>query len=218
MNSDFRSGKLDMVIAPPLLLAVYFDRDLLSDGFVGVTELNKLDYLSIISRKEAAQTFDGYKGKKLLLPKNDLLAEMFLELEVLKLYKEPYRQVFSQVIQESKNQRMVLDVFFGKVDVAVVYDSALELMMEMNPQLKTKITVLKKMPIKARNYAYFHRGYAYQETLKEEAYRFSSEVRGKQILEVFHASDIDVCLVRELKPFDLFYQNYLGVKRSQAHD
>jgi len=218
MSSDFRSGKLDMVIAPPLLLAMYFDRDLLSDGFVGVTELNKLDYVSIIIRQEAGQGFDGYKGKKLLLPKNDLLAGMFLELEVLKQYQRPYRQVFSQITQGSKNQRMILDVFFGKVDVAVVYGRALELMIEMNPQLATKIKVLKKMPVKAINYAYFHRDYAYQEALKKEAYRFSSEVRGKQILEVFHSSDIDVCLVSELKSFDVFYQKYLGVKGAQTHD
>jgi len=218
MNRDFRAGKLDMVIAPPLLLTMYFDRYLLKEGFVGVTEKNKLDYLSIITHQETDQAFDGYEGKRLLLPKNDLLAEMFLELEVIKQYQQPYQQVFSQVMQESKNQRMILDVFFGKVDVAVVYDSALELMIEMNPQLKTKITVLKKMPIKARNYAYFHRDYVYQERLKAGAERFSSTVRGKQILEVFYATDIDACLVNELKSFDAFYQNYLDVKTFQGHD
>lgn len=206
MSQAFSNKELDMIIAPPVLLSLYFDRSIMADGFVGVQELGKIDHVIIISSQNVNQPFTGYQGKHLILPKNDIFAEMFLNSEMAEQYKSPYQKVFSQISYSIKHKRMILDVFFGKVDIAVVYESMLNIMLEMNPQLMNKIKVISRFPIKSRNYSYFHKDYPYANTLKKGANSFASTIRGQQILEVFHTSNIDICAVNDLDQFDQLIQ------------
>jgi len=209
MNTDFSRGELDMIIVPPILLSMYFDRTLLSDSFLGVYELGKIDHLIIISNDQNdTNNLPIYQDKHIQLPKDDLLAEIFVSSEVIRLHKKGYKQTFSSISYKDKNQRMILGVFFGKVDMAVIYESALNVMIEMNPQLANTIKVIKKFPLKGRNYSYFHKNYIHQKSLRNEAQRFSSETRGKQILAVFHASDIETCRVSDLDQFDKLINVY----------
>ena len=218
MNADFRERKIDMVVAPPLLLAIHFDRELLSDGFMGVQQLDKQDHILIIARQDMSSAKVNYLGKRLLLPENDLFAELFVDSEVIKQHHQPSERVFSEIHKVTKNQRIILDLFFDKADIAVVNESALDLMSEMNPQIKKKIYTIKVFPLLSRNYAYFHRDYAFQKKLKQEAYRFNAEPRGRQILEVFQMNAITDSLVDYLIQFDEFYQTYLKLNKPLSDD
>jgi len=218
MSKAFSEGKLDLIVAPPLLLTIHFDRSLLSNGFIAVNERGKTDQLIIIANQDPKQVFDGFNKKRLLLPQDNLLAEVFLDSEVIKRHQQPYQQVFSQITYGDKNQRMILDLFFDKADIAVVYQSALETMFEMNPQLTKKIKKISMFPIKSRDYSFFHKQYFYQQTLKDKTETFRASVRGKQILQVFHASDIDTCLVSDLDQFDDLYATYRQLKKQLADD
>jgi len=215
LKSAFDTGKIDMVIAPPLLISMFFDKKLLYDGFVGVQVTHKRDNLLIISRDDSDNKNAHFLKKRLLLPKNDLFAKYFIDAEVIKKHHKSSQQVFSQIKEMTKNQRIILALFFNKADVGVVYESALEIMTELNPQIATRVNVLKKFPIKSRNYAYFHRDFPYKEQLRARAHEFSSQTRGKQILEVFHATDIDNCYIADLQPFEDFYKNYQQLKKAQ---
>ncbi|MCF6252589.1 MAG: PhnD/SsuA/transferrin family substrate-binding protein [Methylococcaceae bacterium] len=218
MKTAFDNRKIDMVIAPPLLLAIHFERNLLSDGFVCVKEKNKKDHLVIITNQKQKIATTSFLGKRLLLPTNDLLAELFIQTETLKHYQHSYPRVFSQISKVNSNQRIILDLFFGRADVAVVYQSTLNLMAEMNPQITKKITVLNSFAIKSRNYGYFHRDYHYQVQLKKLTHQFTSEIRGRQILEVFQSSDIETLYVDDLTKFDTFYKSYLKLKKTLVND
>ncbi len=218
MKTAFHNGKLDMVVAPPLLLSIHFDRNLLSDGFVGVNEKNKNDHLVIITNQKEKMAPTGFLGKRLLLPTNDLLAEVFMQTETIKQYHHSYQRVFRQISKVDTNQRIILDLFFDRADVAVVYQSALNLMAEMNPQISKEITILNSFAIKSRNHGYFHRDYQYQVQLKKVAHQFTSEIRGQQILEAFQSSDIDTSSVDDLARFDAFYKSYLNLKKALVND
>jgi hypothetical protein len=207
-----------MVVAPPLLLSIHFDRNLLSDGFVGVNEKNKNDHLVIITNQKEKMAPTGFLGKRLLLPTNDLLAEVFMQTETIKQYHHSYQRVFRQISKVDTNQRIILDLFFDRADVAVVYQSALNLMAEMNPQISKEITILNSFAIKSRNHGYFHRDYQYQVQLKKVAHQFTSEIRGQQILEAFQSSDIDTSSVDDLARFDAFYKSYLNLKKALVND
>jgi len=214
MSKDFSNGKLDMIVLPPLLITLNFDKSLLSDGFMGVNELGKMDHLVIIASQPPKSPFTGYQGKKLILPKDDLLAKFFLDSEVIKQHKQSYQTVFSKISQQHTNQKIILDVFFRKTDIAVVYESALRVMMEMNPQLKQKIKIITKFPIKARNYGYLYKKYRNQQKLREESIHFNTSAKGKKILEVFHASAIETCEVSYLNPFFILNKTYNTLKES----
>lgn len=218
MNHDFEAGKLDMIIAPPLLIAIHFNRDLLADGFVGVHSIDRLDYLAIITRTEPGKLFSGYMNKRLRLPKNDLLAKVFLETTIIKQYQKPLQSIFTQTKKSTKNQRMVLDLFFNKADIALVYESSLSVILELNPQIATRVSVLERLPMIGRNFGYFHRDFPYQEELKNGIDRFNAKPRGKQILQVFHTSDIKICKVSYLDQFTSLYQEYLTLKKSLRND
>jgi len=218
MNQDFENGILDLIIAPPLLIATVFDRELLIDGFIGVNSIDSIDNLSIIARQETNTPFSGYKGKRLLLPNNDLLAKLFLETKVYEQYNLSLQHVFSQVNYSKKSQRMVLDLFFDKADIAIIYESSLEVILELNPQLEKKIKVLKKLPIKGRNFGYFHRNFNYQKKLHEGLKMFNEQPRGKQILQVFHTSNVVICKVSYLDPLDDLYNKYRMLKNKLKND
>jgi hypothetical protein len=49
--------------------------------------------------------------------------------------------------------------------------------------------------------------------LNAAAMTFNDSPRGKQILEIFKASEIDYCKVNELDIFDKYYKDYLHLKR-----
>ncbi len=103
MKSDFLQGKLDMITAPSLLLAINFDRELLSDGFMGVNSNNKTDQLVIIARQGDITSSVDFLEKRLILLKDDLLAKLFMETEVMKQFHRPSQQVFSSVKLEKKS-------------------------------------------------------------------------------------------------------------------
>jgi len=208
MHQDFVDKKIDLIIAPPLLIATKFDRKILSDGFLGMQSADYLDHLSIIVRQENNIPFDGFLGKRLLLPSNDLLAKMFIETEILKQYHRPIKQVFSQVKNSNKSQRMVLDLFFDKADVAIVYKNALDVILELNPQLSEKIKVIQGFPIRGRSFGYFHTDYPYQEKLRIKVSLFNKQPKAKLILQLFHTSIVEICYVHYLEPFDIFYNKY----------
>jgi len=213
MNHDFKKRKIDLIIAPPLLLATTIDRNLLADGFLGVHSVDHINHLVIIARQDINTPFDGYLDKRLLLPNDDLLAKMFLESEIFKQYQRPIQQVFSQIKRSNKSQRMVLDLFFDIADVAVVYESALKVILELNPQLSEKIKVIQRFPIRGRNFAFFHKDYPYKEKLRLGIARFNKRPRGKQILQLFHTNSVENCYVQDLKPFDKFYNEYQALKK-----
>ncbi len=217
MNRDFEAGKLDMIIAPPLLIATVFNKDLLADGFVGVDSSDQINYLTIIARKEIGKEFNGYRRKRLLLPKNDLLAKIFLEKEVLKQYQQSLTQVFSDIKTSNKNQRMVLDLFFNKADIAIVYENSLKVIFELNPQLEQKIQRLDKLPLLSRNFGYFHTSFPFQQKLRNGMQKFNQKARGRQILQVFHTTDIKTCKVSYLDEFNTLYDEYLGLKKKHTH-
>lgn len=218
MSQDFSDGQLDLIVVPPILLTIHFDRSLLRDGFIAVNELGKFDQLIIIANQDSEHAFDGFYKKRLLLPQDNLLAKIFLDSEVIKQHQSPYQQVFSEITYENKNQSIILDLFFNKADIAVVYESALQIMFEMNPQLTKKIKIISGLPVKGRNYGYFYKNYSFQKTFQETSQNFSNTIRGKQILEVFHASDIDTCLVSDLNQFDQLNSTYQQLKKKLKYD
>ncbi len=218
MSQDFSDKKLDMVIAPPLLLSLYFDRSIMSDGFIGVQEIGKTDHLVIISNHPPNKPFPGYQGKRLVLPANDVLAKIFLNTEIIKQYNKPYQNVFSQISYSNKSQRMILDVFFNKVDIAVVYENMFNVMIEMNPQLSKKIKIVSSFPVKSRNYSYFHKNYNYIQALQERYTTVTKNIRGQQILEVFHTSQIDKCLVSDLDQFDHLIETNKNLNKSIGNE
>jgi phosphonate transport system substrate-binding protein len=85
-------------------------------------------------------------------------------------------------------------------------------MIELNPDIKNKTTILAEYPIKSKNFSYFRKDYPLIDQLTKAAMAFPDNPRARQILEVFKTPDIDYCKVEELDSFDKFYKSYLQLK------
>ncbi|MCX7089039.1 MAG: PhnD/SsuA/transferrin family substrate-binding protein, partial [Methylococcales bacterium] len=214
LKAAFDQGELDMIIAPPLLITKYFKREELGDGFVGVLEGKKPDNLLLITRIDKnINRIKDLRGKRLVMNDNDELAEVFIDTLVLTELKLSYKNIGLSIQHQNKSNRSVLDVFFDKADVAIVYGSSYDVMAELNPSLKNTLKVLAEYPMKSKNFSYFRHDYPLIMEVNAVAMLFNNSPRGKQILEVFKTAEIDYCKVNELDIFDKYYKDYLHLKQ-----
>lgn len=213
MQSAFNDGQLDLIVAPPLLISRYIKREALGKGFVGMLESKKPEALLLIARTD--KNINGIKdlqGKRLELVEDDELADIFIDTLTLKELKKNYKNIDLTIQRQKKSNRIILDIFFDKIDIGIVYSSSYTLMQELNPDIKNKIKVLSELPIKGRNFSFFRRDYPLINELTNVAMAFPESPRGKQILEIFRTPEIIHCDVDELNKFDTIYSEYLQLK------
>jgi phosphonate transport system substrate-binding protein len=76
----FRHGEVDLIFAPPLVIAKSFKREELADGFVGVYKGRKPEKLILIARSDQhINEAKDLRGKRLAMVENDELADIFLD-------------------------------------------------------------------------------------------------------------------------------------------
>ena len=209
-------GDIDMVVAPPIQLVRYFKRDDLQDGFIGVLSNKRPENILVISRRDKNITsINDLKGKQFLLPVNDEFAEIYLDSLFLENFHKPVREIARSIENENKANRIVLDIYFNKGDVGVVYLSTFEVMSELNPDIAQKLSIVAQYPIKSRNFGFFLRNYPLAKKIMDLAISTVNRKnqRAKQILEVFKTEELDICKVQYLDAYDKFYQRYQALKK-----
>ena len=215
LREAFSNGQLDMIHAPPLLINKYFKPEELGDGFVGVLADNQHEALVLLARTDKnINTFKDMRGKRLAMISNDELADVFMDTLMLKDQHKSYKKMDLSIQFQKKLDRIVLDVYFDKADLGVVYSSSYNLMVEMNPDIKNKVKILKEYPIKARSFSFFRHDYPYIKEFTRIGIDFPNMTRGKQLLEVFKTTAIDYCKVEDLGVFNTFYNEYLQLKNA----
>jgi len=214
MRDAMRRGELDMVIAPPLLLALNFNRDELADGFAGMLSDNRPDTLLFVGRTDKhLQSLQDLRGKRLALPESDDFAEMYLDKLFLERFHRPAKQLAESIETQTKASRIVLDIYFKQVDAGIVYLNAYEVMAELNPDIAKQVSVIEQYPIKSRNFAFFVKGYPFAKRLSGLATGvFRTSPRAKQILEVFKTPELAEVSVSDLDAYEKFYQHYQSLK------
>lgn len=217
MRDDFTARKIDLFVSPPLAIVKYFDLSLLADGFYGIREDGKQNSLLLLANSEQVADIQDIIGKRLEIPFGNELAEVFLETITLKTFKKKYQQLFSEISKQRKMNRMILDLFFKRTDVALVYESSYDVMVELNPQIKSRIKILRSYPLRSKNFSYFHRDYPFRKSLVKQAVLLGSYPRGRQILDIYQTAEIGICQTQELNVFIKLYRQYLNLQRKANH-
>lgn len=212
LSTAFERGNIDMFIAPPLAIAMYFNRGLMAEGFYGKGEHGGGDALLLLARTENVNAISNMMGKKLMLPEHDKLAEIFLEITTFKTYDKSYKQVFSKIETALKAKSIVLSLFFGTTDFALTYKSSFDVMAEMNTQIKSRIKIIKSYPVLSKNMAFMHKDYPHRKLIVDHFKSFAEHPRGQQILNLYQTTEVGSSTVDMLDPFDEIYQQYLSLK------
>lgn len=215
MHQALLRGELDLIIAPPLGIVREFKRDELQDGFTGMLADNQPDNLLLVVRADKnINSVKDLVGKRLLMPENDELSDVFIDSLFLKQFKASYITKLASVQNKTKGSRILLDIYFNKADAGVVYRNAYDVMVELNPDIARTVLVLEKLPNKNKNFSYFVKGYPFAEELSKMAVTaFKHSARAKQILDVFRTPELDHCSINELDFYEQFYTDYLRLKK-----
>jgi len=204
MKTAFDNRELDLIVAPPLLIATNFDLNTLRDGFAGTSTTGEPYDIVVLTRKDShIKTIGDVKNKRLVLPENDELAKAFLNSLVIPVFDKPYYQVFSSNLYFLKQNQIIHQLFFDKADVGVAFLETFNLMADLNPQIKDKIKILNQFPIKSPNYCFFHHQFsdAIREQFISRALELNNHIRSQEILINFNMATITACPVDSLQPF-----------------
>ncbi len=82
------------------------------------------------------------RGKHLSIPGGYMLGLTYLEVYLAKAGLPGPETFFSEILHPKSSNGAVLDVFFGKADLAVTSDVAYTLANDLNPQLHNKLDIL----------------------------------------------------------------------------
>jgi len=203
MRADFDHGKLDIIVAPPLLISRYFKRDEITDGFSGMLEGRKPDNLLLIVRTESnIQSIRDLRGERIAMLEGDELAEMYMDTLFLRTFKQGYKNMVASIQQQTKANRIVLDLYFNKADAGLVYVNSYQVMSELNPDIKNKVKILDTFEVRSKNYSYIRKGYPLANEMRQIALSFYKSARGKQILDIYKTPELDFLKVDELDTVD----------------
>ncbi|MFK5950214.1 MAG: PhnD/SsuA/transferrin family substrate-binding protein, partial [Methylococcales bacterium] len=140
MQKAFKRGDLSIIVAPPLLIVENFNLNKLADGFTGTSVTGKPYGMAVLARKNSdIKSLKDVKNKRLALPKNDELAQVFINSLIIPEYHQSYQQVFKSTRYFLKQHSIIHQLFFNKADVGVAYLETFNLMVELNPQIKKEI-------------------------------------------------------------------------------
>lgn len=153
-----------------------------SDGFTD-------RYVVIVSKDAGITSLDQIRDAGLLVwdHQRNSLALMWLGL-LLAEGGRTVEETFSRgVIQEPKLNKVALPVFFGQADACLIPESGFQNIVELNPQVGARLTVLATSPEFVSSLLTFRAGYEspYREQVEEAIGGLHTSVAGKQVLTIF---------------------------------
>lgn len=188
MRQDFEKGIINFAVTSPILFITQFDKNLLSDGFRFTRSTDSPSRLLVLGQlKPNKNGFDSYHGQRLVLAQTDPASELYLDFLSWSHFKHSYINSFKLVKREKKAHLLILMLFFNQADVTCVYQNAYDIAIEMNPQLKQKITVLAQIENVPEGMGLFHTNTpeAFRESVIAEVLKLQNKPRGQQLLELF---------------------------------
>jgi ABC-type phosphate/phosphonate transport system substrate-binding protein len=163
-------------------------------------------YLLLTNVNRGYTKLGDLKNKKLLIPKGDDIAALYLNTVLLKNRLGEVNDFFSSVEEKTKPSQVVLAVFFGQADACVTTDTALQTMMELNPQIGRSLNIMTSSPELVTSVSAFRR--SVNADLKKKtidvALNLKDNPRGRQILLLFKIDSLtslkesDLAGIREL--------------------
>ena len=143
------------------------------------------------------------------------MGRKWIDYIVLEKYKKSMFKVFKKVVEIKRPQKLIFNIFFNKNELSVVSKKMYDDMVELNPQIKKKIEIIKKSK------AIFLSGIGFSSKNFDPYYdnmisgvRDDINEKGKirlsdaiNIHKIYYVKDV------ELKPLNDFFYEYSKLKR-----
>ena len=217
VKKDMSSGKVNYMLIKPMDVIKYFDLEKLIDGYSPARKRDNIhNKLILVVRKDSQiKSIKDLKNKTLGLSNNNEIKTMYIDTLLMNQNLPKSKKFLSKTIKYTKNSKALLELFFKKIDVAIITKGTLELMNEMNPQIGKSTKILEEKSILLGNVGFFSIN-----TDKEIIDKFNKGIkqlhdseRSKQILTLFKAERLERTNREELKKLKEFYTRYKILKK-----
>lgn len=151
-----------------------------------------IEYLLLVAKEKGPRQLSDLKGHELLVLDNlpsMCLAIPWLDVVLARQGEDRAEQFFSRLNFKKKLPMAVLPVFFGSSQACLVTRSGLEVMVELNPQVGTKLRILAASPSYVTGVCCFRKNYDSpdKERILGTMLHFQQSSRGQQILALFQS-------------------------------
>ena len=161
----------------------------------GVEGETGISYLIITRKEKKLNNLSELKNLSLgyNILNQDIFSSLWLDILLNKNKLPAKEKFFSKVEGNTKDSRLILDVFFRKLDVCLVAKHSYELMVELNPQIKDKLKIMYS------SHVYTHGLLCFTNVLNDESsandlMKTISDMEkyqeGKQMLKLLKINDI----------------------------
>jgi hypothetical protein len=195
LAEDFRSDKINFVVADALSFIQYFDKEQLIPSIMAY-KTNKEDSnnLLLLKRKEDTRTLHQILQGKAI---HNGDASINLYLQTLLLEKSIKN---SETFLSKNGKQSILKLFFKKGDYALVDEASYKLALELNPQLQEKLEIMESTPLKLETLTYMNATMSKElhEKIIKSGLSLNETSRGKQLIQMFKATKIDTTSTSEL--------------------
>lgn len=214
LGEDFKNAKIDLIASDALSVVKYIPISYLENGVMSFKN-SKADAqtLLIVGLRDDKRPFET-KLRGSIASDADACSELYLKTLLLE------NKIPSEAnLMATKNpQQSILKLFFEKADLALVDRAAYSVAIELNPQLKAKLSILKSIPLTIGPVSYMRKGISpeLRKTVISLGKQVNTTPRGKQLLQLFRASYIDESSTKDLESVYLLYNKYEALTKRQS--
>jgi ABC-type phosphate/phosphonate transport system substrate-binding protein len=98
--------------------------------------------LLVTREKQNISKLEDLQGLSITIPSGHLLGAIYLDSELIKRGLPKKEQFFAQINEAEDLNSALIDLFFGKIDSALVTDISLRTAAELNKQISTELEIL----------------------------------------------------------------------------
>lgn len=210
LRSDFDAGRVNMVIADAMSFVRHFKVSELAEGFT--TKLMH-DASLLLLAKNGAKSHE-LAGKRVAQIVNDDISNTFLETLCLRQKGKTCQSLAVTRVPVSNNHQAVTRLLFDQADLALVNRHGFELAKELNPQLARVGQVVNELTFNTQYFGFFSARVApaFRALALRSLPVTNTEIRGRQLLEVFKLEQITLAEPTALQPFYQLEKEYLELK------
>ncbi|MCU7812492.1 MAG: phosphate/phosphite/phosphonate ABC transporter substrate-binding protein [Candidatus Thiodiazotropha sp. (ex Notomyrtea botanica)] len=104
----------------------------------------KSHYYLLVRRDSGIEHLSQLKNKKISIPYGHAVGQRFLDVELLKDNLPVSEIFFSDIRKTRESNSSVINLFFGKVDAALITDFSFKVASELNPQIEKELSVIER--------------------------------------------------------------------------
>lgn len=211
IRRDMQEGKINFMVASSMGVVGHIPQEELRNGFT--SKSRDADYLLFVVRKEAGITRPrDLAGRRVTLVEGDELSRVYLETLMLKDWGRPGWDRLASLGSEQKSSKLVMDLFFGRADMALIELNAYEAALALNPQIGQRLQVLDAYTFKGKfsTVGLFSSKLPAEdrERIIESGLKLNGTPRGRQVLAIYHAEDMVRCNLDDLIPYRQLWQEH----------